>query len=164
METLCVSCRKPRVDSTCGVCHEGVCKKCRIFLPEDTFSYEASLAPELKHSYYCAGCYDEHVEPFKAQYETTLEDAKQINVIYKGSKSSIRVLRKADKPMQISGSPDRDETILKLAFQAAKEGFNAIIDVEVSSQKIRNEGYQKMEWSGQGTPAEIKSHELGYQK
>ncbi|MFL5815794.1 MAG: hypothetical protein ACJ763_19655 [Bdellovibrionia bacterium] len=162
METLCVSCRKPRVDSTCGVCEGDVCKKCRIFLPEDTFSFESTLAPELKHTYYCAACFDEHVEPFKSQYETALDEAKQINVIYKGSKSSIRILRKADKPIQISHSPDRDETILRLAFQAAKNGFNAIIDVEVSSQKVRNEGYQKMEWSGQGTPAEIKSHELGF--
>ncbi len=116
METICVSCRKPRVDSSCGVCEGGICKKCRLFLAEDTFSFETSLPAELKHTYYCASCYDQHVEPYKNEYESSLQDAKQINVIYKGSKSSIRVLRKADKPVYIENSPDRDETILRLAF------------------------------------------------
>lgn len=164
METICVGCRKPRVDSPCGVCNEGVCKKCRLFLPDDTFPYELKLPEELKHTYYCASCYDQHVEPFKSEYENVLEAAKQIIVIYKGSKSSIRILKKADKALSLENMPDRDETILKLAFQAAKDGYNAIIDVEVSSQKVRNEGYQKMSWSGQGTPAEIKSHEIDFNK
>lgn len=164
METICVSCRKPRVDSSCGVCEGGICKKCRLFLAEDTFSFETSLPAELKHTYYCASCYDQHVEPYKNEYESSLQDAKQINVIYKGSKSSIRVLRKADKPVYIENSPDRDETILRLAFHAARGGYNAVIDVEVASQKVRNEGYQKMAWSGHGTPAEIKSHEMEFNK
>lgn len=162
METICVSCRKPKIDSTCGVCQEGVCKKCRIFLAEDAFPLEMTLPPELKHTYYCASCHDQHVGPFQSDYENALEAAKKIIVIYKGSKSSIRVLRKAEKPLSFENMPDRDETILKIAFQAAKEGYNAIIDVEVSSQKVRNEGYQKMAWAGRGTPAEIKSHEIEF--
>jgi uncharacterized protein YbjQ (UPF0145 family) len=163
METICISCRKPnKVDSSCGVCQEGICKKCRLFLAEDSFAFESSLPEELKHTYYCPLCYDQHVEPFKAQYEATMQEAKQINIIYKGSKSSIRVLRKAEKPLNIENSPDRDEAILRLAFHAAKNGYNAVIDVEVSSQKVRNEGYQKMAWLGRGTPAVIKSHELEF--
>jgi hypothetical protein len=133
-----------------------------MFLAEETFPLESSLPSELKHTFYCASCYDQHVEPFRSEYEATLEQAKQINVIFKGSKSSHRVLRKADKAMSIENMPDRDETILKLAFHAARGGYNSIIDVEVTSQKVRNEGYQKMSWSGKGTPAEIKSHEMGF--
>lgn len=162
METICVSCRKPKADSSCGVCEESVCKKCRMFLAEETFPLESSLPVELKHSFYCPNCYDQHVEPFRSEYEATVEQAKQVNVIYKGSKSSLRVLKKAEKPLSFSNMPDRDETILKLAYHAARGGYNALIDVEVTSQKVRNEGYQKMSWSGKGTPAEIKSHEMGF--
>jgi hypothetical protein len=135
-------------------------------LAEDAFPFATvggeTLPDELKHSYYCAACYDQHVEPYKSQYDAAAEQAKQVNVIFKGSKSLMRVLRKADKPLEIKDSPDRDEAILALAFYAAREGYNTIMDVEVSSQKVRNEGYQKMSWSSRGTPAEIKSHETEY--
>jgi hypothetical protein len=160
MEKSCVSCRKPESAATCGVCQGGLCRKCRIFLGDEAFPFLTDASADLKHPYYCGVCFDEKVEPVKAQYEETLEQAKQINVIYKGSKSTIRTLRKADRSTTVASSKDRDETIMRLAFEAAKAGFNSIVDVEVTSKKVRNHGWQTSEWSGVGTPAEIRSHQL----
>lgn len=119
------------------------------------------LPESLKHTHYCGVCFDEHVAPVKSQYENTLERAKAVNVIYKGSKSTIRVVRKADRSTNVDGLKDRDDTILWLAFQAAEAGFNSITEVEVTSRKVRNAGWQTSAWTGVGTPAEITSHETG---
>jgi hypothetical protein len=56
--------------------------------------------------------------------------------------------------------PDRDEAILRLAFLAAEEGFNAILDVNVKSEKVRNEGWQKMRWSGSGLPVGVDAAKI----
>ncbi len=158
-DETCVECRKPGTVSQCGVCEAGLCKKCRIFLGEDAFPFRPDKPAELKHSYYCGACHAQHVEPFREEYETTLEKAKDANVFYKGSKSLIRILKKADSAVEVSGSADRDETILYLAFQAVREGFSSLINVEVESKKVRNAGWQSSVWSGSGLPADVKSYE-----
>jgi hypothetical protein len=158
MEKACVSCRKSDAPSECGLCQGALCRKCRIFLGDSAFPF-IEAAPELKHAYYCGGCYDETVEPVKADYEATLEQAKGVYVIYKGSKSTFKSLRKADGGTTVSGSKDRDDTILWLAFHAAKAGFNAITEVEVESKKVRNAGWQSSVWTGSGVPADIRSYE-----
>lgn len=162
MEPLCTGCRSPRVESQCGVCEGAICRKCRIFLSAEEFPHVSGLPPELQHTYYCGACYDDKVAPFKADYEQTLESAKGVDVIYKNSKSVVRVLRRAPETVSVEGARDRDEAILRLAFQAVRAGFHAIVDVEVTSQKIRNEGWQKSAWSGRGVPADISSHEAGF--
>ncbi|MDR3608813.1 MAG: hypothetical protein P4M08_15720 [Oligoflexia bacterium] len=155
MEDICVSCRSSRADTECGLCGGAVCRKCRVFLSEEEFPFAPERPPELRHSYYCGACYSDKVEPFKDSYEATIEQAKGINVLFKNSKSSVRVLRKASAPVRVENGADRDDVILKLAFQAASGGYNAVVDVEVSVQKVRNEGWQKSAWSGSGIPAEI---------
>lgn len=159
-QEICIDCRKPKVDSTCGICGEGVCRKCRNFLAEEEFPLELVRPENLMHSYYCGGCNEQIVEPFRTDYNAALEQAKEINVIYRDSKSSFRILRKSKKLLQAGNLPDRDEAILRIAFQAAREGFNAILDVEVSSQKKREAGRQVSIWAAQGYPAAIHSHEL----
>jgi uncharacterized protein YbjQ (UPF0145 family) len=160
MEKSCVSCRKPETASSCGICQGDLCRKCRLFLGDAAFPFLSDVAPELKHAYYCGPCYDEHVEPVKTAYDASLERAKDVNVLYKGSKSTVRYEKKADRETTVSGSPDRDETILRLAFEAARAGYNAVVDVEISSEKVRNHGWQTSSWTGRGTPAEIRSHQL----
>jgi hypothetical protein len=159
MEKFCAACRKPGPESVCGLCQAELCRKCRIFLGEGSFALEPGEIPgELGHTYYCGPCHDEHVAPFKEKYEATVESAKDINVFYRESKSTVRILRKADQSVSVSESPDRDETIFRLAMYAARQGFNSIVDVEVTSKKVRNAGWQKTAWSGRGTPAEVKTY------
>lgn len=162
MEESCVDCRRPKTDSNCGVCNGGVCRKCRVFLSEDEFPFVPNRPSELKHTYYCGHCYTQHVEPFKTDYEESIEKAKKVNVIYKNSKSSVRVIRQEKVVARVEDQLGRNEAILNLAFIAARAGYNAIIEVEVASKKIRNEGYQTTSWSARAILAEIRSHELSF--
>lgn len=155
---LCTTCRSPATEQ-CELCEAPLCRKCRIFLSEDEFPLLAKRPEGLTHTYYCGACNDQHVGPFRDEYEEQLEKAKQVIILFKGSKSTVRVLNKAAKPIQVENVKDRDEAILKLAFEAAKLDFNAVIDVEVAAAKVRNEGWQKSAWTGRGLPAQVKSHE-----
>lgn len=160
MAETCVSCRKSTAESLCGVCGESVCRKCRQFLGEDEFPWAPERPPALRHTYYCDGCFAEHVEPFRDDYEATCELARNINIFFKHSKSLFKVRRRATHGVEIQGGVDRDETILRMAFQAARLGFNALTEVEVESAKIRHAGWQKSTWTGRGWPAEVHSHEM----
>jgi hypothetical protein len=160
MEKECVSCRKPKADSVCGVCEGAVCRKCRLFLDAEAFPFAGDLPAALKHTFYCGLCHDEHVAPFQTQYEENLEKAKGVTVLFKNSKSTVRYQGRSVDGVVVKESPDRNQAILQLAFLAAKAGFNAIVEVEVSSQKVRNYGWQKSAWSGQGTPANVSSYQL----
>ena len=62
--------------------------------------------------------------------------------------------------VDLAECPDRDETILRLAFQAAKGGFNALVQGDVTSRKVRNHGYQKSVWSGTAFAADVDEEKL----
>ena len=55
---------------------------------------------------------------------------------------------------------DRRECILRLAFFAAELGFNAIIESEVDSKKVRKGAYQSSTWSGSALPADVDGARL----
>jgi hypothetical protein len=44
---------------------------------------------------------------------------------------------------------------MRLAFLAAENNFNALVDVVVTSEKVRNEGYQTTKWKGTGVPVPL---------
>jgi uncharacterized protein YbjQ (UPF0145 family) len=160
MEPHCVDCRSPKAETTCTSCEGAVCRKCRVFLEKTDFPVARDLLPtELKFGYFCGRCYSSEIEPIRLEYDSTLEQAKQIIIIFKDSKSTLRVLKKALHKISTSGIPDRDEAVLHLAFQAVKSGFNAVINTEVSFKKVRNEGYQTAVWEAHGLPAQVKSYE-----
>ena len=158
--SICISCRKPKAETDCGVCGEGICRKCRLFQPEGSFSYWSEpLAPELTHVNYCGGCFDAHVGPFKARYDELMDAARKINVFYKDSNSLFRIIRKSVRMLEVSEVTDRDDLVMRMAFMTAIAGYNSLVDVEISSKKVRNEGYQTQVWSGRGWSADIKSKE-----
>src|SRR3954463_15870275 len=101
MEKSCSTCRKTGTDSSCGVCQADLCRKCRIFLGDSAFPFLPGASADLKHAYYCGACYDEKVAPVKSEYEETLERARQVNVFFRHSKSTIRQLRKADREASV---------------------------------------------------------------
>ncbi len=151
----CVNCRKPNATLQCECCEEPTCKKCVEFLAPDAFQFRVEVPEELKHSRYCGQCFDLHVAPELSLYEETLEQAKRVFVFFKTQRKSIPLIKKEKNPEWIEESPDRDETILKLAYISASRGFNAIMDVETTSKKVRNEAYQTSVWSGSGIPAQV---------
>lgn len=155
MNEVCIACRSPKADTPCGICESPICRNCRIFLDKDAFLFQAELEADLKHSFYCPNCYDEKVAPPLAQYNQDVETARGVFVYFTTAKRKVPTLKKSLIKVKVENSPDRDQTILKLAFQAVKQGFNAIIETEVVSAKVRNEGYQKSAWSGKAIPVMV---------
>ncbi|WP_413576152.1 hypothetical protein ACLVWU_17350 [Bdellovibrio sp. HCB290] len=156
--TNCVVCQKPKANLECGVCHEHVCKKCAQFVDEGTFSYMETIPDMLKSSVFCGPCYDLNIAPELEQYEADMEKAKTISIyMTSDSKVTSRFSRK-EKAIEIKDCPDREELLMRLGFLAVKAGFNALIDVEVNSEKVKPGGkYQYTKWSGKGVPTQITS-------
>lgn len=151
----CASCRKPKANLVCGVCQEPVCKDCEQYLEPETFSFKKKVPAELSHLHYCGRCFDEHIVPAQEALEATMALAREVYIFFDTQKRKPRLLSKAKLPVTVKDVPDRDEAILRLAFLAAEDGFNAILDVNVKSEKVRNEGWQKMRWSGSGLPVGV---------
>jgi hypothetical protein len=124
------------------MCEGPLCVKCDQFLKEGSFSFYTVVPDELKHTHYCTVCYTTHVEPAFESYNALMEKAKGLYFFF------------------VENCPDRDETILRLAFIAAEQGYSAVIEAEVTSKKVRYEGWQKMMWSGVATPVFVDIEKL----
>ncbi len=156
--TCCASClqSKPSLKSKlqCGVCECLLCKDCVQFLEEDHFSFLKEPAEELKHKTYCRNCYDEKVMPAHEAYLELMERAKQVYVFFK--KHNIPLIRKSKHWVSVQDCPDREEALLRLAFFAAEQSFNALVEANLISEKRFVNGYQSLIWHGKAYPAEIR--------
>lgn len=151
----CMTCQSPKANLKCGVCDSTVCKSCAHFVDEESLIFMQPVPPQLLHDAYCSVCFDQTVEPIQARYRETIERAKNVNVFFKTQGKETRFIRRSEKPLKIANCPDRDETLLRLAFLAAQAGFNALIDVDISSEKVRLGGWQTSKWQGTGIPAKV---------
>lgn len=154
MDKLCISCRRPNSQLECENCHEPLCKSCEQFLDAATFSFLKELPKELSHTHYCPSCYSEHIEPALESYNEVMERAKQVYVFFKTHKRTPPAKR-AKEGVKVEACDDRNETILRLAFYAAQQDYNAIVEAEVLSEKIRDGAYQTTRWKGTGIPAQL---------
>lgn len=165
MSGKCISCRDPDAELQCGLCTEPVCESCVEKSDPERFSYldrkERPLPAELGHSLYCSGCYGNVIEPAIESYAQVMAQAKEVMVFTATQSKRLPKLKKSNKLLRIEDHTDRDDLVLRLAFQAVELGFNSIVDVEVQATKKRDEGYQKMSWSGQAYPAEIDPGKAG---
>ncbi len=157
----CTSCRLPKATEPCGVCDEGVCRKCVQTTSDETFQFETEVAEILKKPRYCTRCWDEHVAEALNRYEEIVTRARQVAWLPKGYRVPVPVLRKANREARVEGCADRDEVIMKLAFIAARDDYNALVKGETQSKKVRNEGWQTSSWSGWATPAYVDPRRLG---
>lgn len=156
----CSICRKPSADLDCSVCAEPVCKKCVQRTSDKTFEFLSEVPETLRRDRYCNACYDRDVAPALEEYQTTLELARQVHVIPKTYRVPLKIIKKANQPETIQGCADKDEVIMKLAYRAARAGYNALIQAEVTHAKVRNFGYQTTAWSGTARPASIDAAKL----
>ena len=160
--TQCKECGKSKANLQCEICEASLCKKCTQFLPQNTFSFLETLPSELSHQTYCGACHDEYVSPELRTYEEIMARAKNVIIFYKTQKKDIPLIHKSKEVCKIKNHPDRDEVILRLAFFAAKLNFNAMIEVEVTSERIQNKSrsYQFNRWDGIGIAAQIDEEKL----
>lgn len=74
------------------------------------------------------------------------------------------MIRKSKISVNVENCLDRDETILRLAYFAAKEEFNAVVDVDVTVKKTREGGSNKSAiWKGSGFPALVDGKKVDLQ-
>lgn len=159
-EVKCSCCQKPKAPLNCGLCKDPVCKACANFLDEGQFSFLAHRPEELSYDVYCTTCFNSHVaEPLQA-YNQLMEAAKEIFVFMKAQNKETHYIDRKETPLQVVDCADRDETLLRLAFFAAEAKFNAIIDVELKSKKIKQGSYQSTLWSGTAIPAHVQPEKL----
>lgn len=159
-KSVCCTCQKPKATLQCGVCKEPVCKNCAQFLEEGSFSFLAQIPEPLSHSTYCSPCFDANVSSELADYNHYMELAKDIHVFEKDQGKETRFFNRKEKTVKVEKCADREETLLRLAFFAAKGGFNTLIDVDVTYEKVVSGTYKTHMWKGSGVPTTVAETRL----
>lgn len=149
----CVSCHSSKAGLECNGCNEAVCKTCAQFIDEDTFAYMSALPSELKLGAYCAQCHDVKVAPRVEEYQAILDRAGDVFVYLIDQGKESRLLKRARERVKVVDCEDRVETLNRLTFQAAQMGFSVIVEVDITSRKVRKDSYQTTLWSGEGVLA-----------
>jgi hypothetical protein len=160
----CISCRKLKAKTHCRLCMEPICKTCLQHMPPDAFLYLPEIPEDLAHPSYCGFCLDSTVTPALEEYHEILGRAEQLILLTKAYRGHVHVLKKAQFPIEVKDFPDRTEVIMRLAYLAAKEGYNALIQADIVAKKVRNEAYQKSSWSGKAWPAKIDADRLAIEE
>lgn len=158
--TPCTNCNKAKANLVCGLCEAVICKKCTLFIEEDTFSFLPKIPAELQHTAYCGTCYDTKVAPALEKYNALMEQAKNTMVFTKAQSKATRLIKRLENVVEVIDCADHDEVILRLAFFAAQLKYNSILDVDVTSRKIIDGAYQTTVWSGTGMPADVLESRL----
>lgn len=159
-DKFCISCQKTKALIQCECCQVDVCKYCAHILPEDSFSFLSQKPLELSHRIYCHSCYLNHVEERLEKYNQTLEQANHVQVYLSNQGKETRLVKRLEKPLRVENCADRNETMLRLAFFAVEKGFNTLVDVNITSKKIREGSYQKLIWSGTAVPVQMSSRQV----
>lgn len=156
----CITCQKSKALLKCGLCDSDVCKYCAILLPDGGFSFLAQIPEDLNHTTYCNPCFVTKVSDQWDEYKDTIEKAKNINVYLSNQGKETRLIKRTEDMIYVKECDDHDETLLRLAFFAVQKGFNGLVDVELTSAKVRTNNYQTLVWSGAGRPANISERTL----
>lgn len=151
----CDQCGKSSATLNCSNCHGPLCKNCAEFLKPEDFQYSEEQQKNFIQKSFCQNCYQTSVWPELQQYEETLEKAKQVFVYYKHQGKETRLMKRNEKPLKVENCVDKDEATMKLAFQTCLMKHNALLDVELSSTKVRQGGYQTLIWKGEGIPTTL---------
>ncbi len=119
-----------------------------------------AIPPELSHTVYCEGCYHGKVAGPLADYNQDLESAKEILVFFKNQGKETRLIKRLEDPIQVENCLDHQDVVMRLAFLTLKAGYNGMVDIVISSEKVRTGNYQTLKWKGVGIPARIRADKL----
>ena len=138
----------------CVSCEVEVKKNLTEIIHDDTFAF-LSNPPSIPFGIYCIPCFEAKVRTHIDNYNDLLDKAKNVNLYYVAQSKESRFVRRKEKPIHISDARSREDAILLLAFRAVELGFNAIVDVELNSKKIRNGGWHYSVWDATAIPTNI---------
>lgn len=151
----CLQCQKPKAQLQCGLCEQAVCKNCAQFLEDEALAHWPDRPAHLKHNVYCSYCYEAKVHADVDEYNRCLEMAKDVFIFFDDQGKETRLIKRKEKAYTVENCLEKDQALMRLAFLATKNGFNALVDVKLSSQKVRVGGYQTLSWSGSGIPVQV---------
>jgi hypothetical protein len=114
----------------------------------------------MKSSSFCSACYIQTVEPEMTRYDKIMEAAREIAVFEINQGKETRLIKRLEDKVFVRECPDREETVLRLAFFAAQRGFNSIVDTEVVAVKLRDGSYQRTVYTGSAVPANVSEAKL----
>ena len=164
MSNLCGFCQKNKTSLQCGICACSTCKYCARILQADAFLLLAEIPPEFKHGVYCNSCYETRVAAELERYHECLERARNVDCYFRTQGKEARLIKRVEKPVTVEECFDRDELLLRLAFIAARGNFNALVDVDLVSEKVGKGSYQKLKWRGKGTPSNTNARTVVHDK
>lgn len=144
----------------CQTCQCDLAKAEAQFVDEETFGLLSQPPEGVSLGVYCNPCFEAQVRPALDAYLEKVELAKNVNVFLATQSKESRFVRRTEKPIRVEECLDRDEALLRLALMAVELNKNALVDVDFSSRKIRNGGWQTARWSGRGIPANIEESQL----
>jgi hypothetical protein len=156
---VCETCRRPKANHQCGLCHCSICKSCAQFTG-DAFSFLPKVSPDLTHGVYCSRCFDEKVSAPLAEYEELMEKAKDVMVFTKDESKKTGHLKRKEDPLKVEDCEDEDEVLLRIAFLAAQSGFNCILDLVITNKKIVVGSHKKTIFSATAIPITIDPSEV----
>lgn len=156
MSAICKSCKKPKANYDCGLCHEQVCKSCAQFLTDEAFSFLAKKPKELSFSVYCDPCFQDNVATPLSDYEANMEKAHEVIIFNKNETKKTGHLKRKEEPYKVEDCEDEQETIMRLAFFAARDGFNCLLDVTITHRKIIVGSHKKTIFTGTAIPITIE--------
>jgi len=152
----CASCNKPKATTACGLCQAALCRKCVQFLDPETLRYFDVKPADLLHGNYCGPCFVTKVSPVLADYEEVMDRARGVVVFMNNKGEETRLMNRSAKPIRADDCFDEEETLLRLAYLAAREKFNVLVDVHVQSKIVRRQGgYQTSEFWGTAVPSKV---------
>jgi hypothetical protein len=151
----CLSCQKTKAPFVCTVCASALCKSCAQFFDEDSLPFLEELPKELKAGAYCLSCFETHLTPVLAGYEQIMERARETFVFFRDQSKETRLMKRTEESVVVENCTDKDEALLRIAFKAAQKNFNALVDIDISGEKVRHGGYQTMKWRAEGVPTQV---------
>lgn len=84
-----------------------------------------------------------------------MEKAKEVMMFTKDQTKMTGHLKRKEDSISIEDCEDEDEVVLRLAFLAAKAGFNCILDVNIKNRKIIVGSHKKTIFSATAIPITI---------
>jgi hypothetical protein len=155
MSSSCSSCFKPKANLECHECHAPICKNCAQFVDDEQFSYDPKMQTLDLTGAYCLSCHEKKIVPVQAAYDELMQRARDVSVFFTDQGKETRLIKRSEDKFTINECADRDETVLRLAFLAAKAGYNGIVDVDLTYSKSREGSFKIASWSGTGTAAKL---------
>ena len=154
--STCEVCQAPKATKTCGECSGSICKNCVRYLANDHLRFHPSPPPWAAQGVFCADCFETLVEPEVAKYDEVMARSESVKVMYDTFHGYIPCIKKAKRSTEVENDDlGRGIAIQRLKFLAAWEGYDSVIELKTTGEKVRNHGWETKSWSASGVFANV---------